>query len=96
MTHNLIPGEETPLEEDLEQAEKNTEHKQNIEPTPVNSTLVQPSTNQPHEPLNYCEANTSEKAHLLKPDIDDEYASLMKNETWFLTPLPPGRTDYAY
>lgn len=47
--------------------------------------------NQPHEPLNYTEAITSDEANLWKPAIDDEYASLMKNETWELTPLPPGR-----
>ncbi|EFX65589.1 hypothetical protein DAPPUDRAFT_264471 [Daphnia pulex] len=48
--------------------------------------------NQPHEPLNYIEAITSaDEANLWKPAIDDEYASLMKNETWQLTPLPPGR-----
>jgi hypothetical protein len=47
--------------------------------------------NQPHEPLNYTEAITSDKAYLWKPAIDDEYVSLMKNETWELTPLPPER-----
>jgi transposase InsO family protein len=47
---------------------------------------------QPHEPLTYNEAVMSDVAHLWRPAIDDEYASLMKNETWVLTPLPPGRT----
>jgi hypothetical protein len=44
--------------------------------------------NLPHEPISYNEAVTSDEAHLLKPAIDDEYNSLMKNETWLLTPLP--------
>lgn len=48
--------------------------------------------NQPHEPLSYNEAVTSDEAHLWRPAIEDEYTSPMKNETWLLTPLPPGRT----
>ena len=35
---------------------------------------------------------TLDEADLWKPAIDDEYNSLMKNETWLLKPLPPKRT----
>lgn len=33
---------------------------------------------------------TSDEAHLWKLAIEDEYASLLKNETWTLTHLRPG------
>ena len=46
----------------------------------------------PSEPLTYQEAITSEQADLWRAAILEEYDSLIKNETWYLTSLPPGRT----
>ena len=56
------------------------------------------STDQEHgsamiaEPSSYNEAIYSEEATLWKSAIKEEYDSLIQNETWILTPLPPGRT----
>ena len=42
--------------------------------------------------LTYRQALSSSDAHLWDAAIKDEYSSLIKNETWELTLLPPGRT----
>ena len=41
--------------------------------------------------LTFQEALSSEEGELWKAAMDDEYTSLMKNNTWKLLPLPPGR-----
>lgn len=41
--------------------------------------------------LTFQEALSSKEGELWKAAMDDEYASLMKNNTWKLVPLPPGR-----
>jgi hypothetical protein len=45
----------------------------------------------PDDPANYAEAIQSPEAAKWKAAIQVEYDSLMKNETWHLVPLPPGR-----
>jgi hypothetical protein len=45
----------------------------------------------PQEPQTYTEAVASDDSLLWKAAIDDEYSSLMTNETWTLQSLPPGR-----
>ena len=45
-----------------------------------------------YEPTSYTDAMNSPDAELWKVAIQDEYDSLMLNETWSLSYLPPGRT----
>ena len=45
------------------------------------------------KPSSFSEAMESSDAHLWKVAIQEEYDSLMSNETWHLTPLPPSRTS---
>lgn len=44
-----------------------------------------------YEPKSYQDAIQCEEANLWRLAIEDEYFSLMKNNTWILTNLPPGR-----
>lgn len=44
------------------------------------------------EPQSLCEALSSGEAENWKKAADEEYESLLENETWTLKPLPPGRT----
>ena len=48
-------------------------------------------TESPLEPQSYTEAINCAQKQLWQVSIDDEYASLIKNETWRLTTLPAGR-----
>ncbi len=43
--------------------------------------------------LTFQEALSSKEGELWRIAMDDEYASLMKNNTWNLVPPPPGRTS---
>lgn len=43
------------------------------------------------DPVTMTEALSSREAHHWKRAVDEEYASLLKNNTWTLAPLPPGR-----
>jgi len=45
----------------------------------------------PQEPQTYTEALASDESLLWKTAIDDEYSSLITNETWTLQTLPPDR-----
>ena len=45
-----------------------------------------------YEPTSYTDAMNSPDAELWKVAIQDEYDSLMLNQTWSLSDLPPGRT----
>ena len=45
-----------------------------------------------YEPTDFKDAISSPEAHLWREAVNEEYASLMKNETWSLVHLPPGRT----
>lgn len=43
--------------------------------------------------LTFQQRLSSKEGDLLRAAMDDEYASLMKNNIWKLVPLPPGRTS---
>lgn len=44
-----------------------------------------------YEPTSYDDAMQSSQAHLWKSAIQDEYNSVIDNQTWSLSSLPPGR-----
>jgi hypothetical protein len=46
----------------------------------------------PEEPVTYKGALSSEEAPQWKKAADEEYSSLIENETWTLVPLPPIQT----
>ncbi len=43
-----------------------------------------------YEPNSYKDATEGPEGHLLQPAISEEYISLIVNNTWTLTSLPPG------
>ena len=58
----------------------------------VNSSEPVLPTPDAFEPRSFQEAIASEEAHFWKASIEEEFASIKKNETWTLTELPQGRT----
>lgn len=50
---------------------------------------------EPTEPSSYKDAMDSEHRESWKKAIEEEYSSLMKNQTWILKPCPEGRTPIS-
>lgn len=46
---------------------------------------------EPFEPQSYKEAIHCKDAELWRAAIDEEYSCFMKNDTWVITTIPPGR-----
>jgi hypothetical protein len=55
-------------------------------------SILQQHDNEQDEPTSFSNAMKSSNAHLWKIAAEDEYDSLLKNKTWTLVQLPPGRS----